>query len=191
MSGWMNKKMILLICRDFPPYGGSAGTTRRMESMFSFLQENGFHVHVLASRGYQNSNKKEHAGAFYINDFIHKRIGRAKHGFDNKKNRFVAKVLRAFFKNMLGELLVPDYSVLMCYRYFRLAKKLINEEKIEVIVTSGPVHSIHLVGLLLKRLCKGKLFWIVDYRDSWNCSFLFRKKILFQILSRLASKEGF
>jgi hypothetical protein len=176
MSCCVHRKTVLILCRDFPPYGGSAGATRRAESMFSFLQEKGFFVRVLASRGYPGAKKKEAAGVFYANDFFHKRIGKVKHGFAEKKHGRILKVLRSFFKNMLGEWMIPDFAVSMCWRYFICANKLIKKGKIGVIVTSGPVHSIHIVGLLLKRFHGGRIFWIVDYRDSWNCSYLFRKK---------------
>jgi hypothetical protein len=156
----------MILCRDFPPYGDSAGATRRAESMFSFLQENGFLVRALASRGFRDAKKKEVEGVFYVNDFFHKRIGKVKRGLAEKKRGRVLKVLRSFFKNILGELLIPDFAAPMCCRYFVCASKLIKKEKIRTIVTSGPVHSIHIVGLILKRFHGGGIFWIVDYRDS-------------------------
>lgn len=175
-SCWVSKKKVLIICRDFPPYGDSAGATRRVESMFMFLLECGFVVRALASRGYRDVQKKEYANASYVDDFFQKRIGKAKHGFHRRKGRRIAKILRAFFKTIVGEFLVPDYGILMCRRYYRSAKKLLNSEKTDAIVTSGPVHSTHIVGLLLKRFYKGNIFWIADYRDSWNGSYLFRKR---------------
>src|SRR5690606_32411933 len=37
---------------------------------------------------------------------------------------------------------------------------------IETIITTGPPHSMHLIGLKLKRRFPG-LQWIVDFRDPW------------------------
>jgi len=40
------------------------------------------------------------------------------------------------------------------------------ENKIEKIITTGPPHSMHLIGLGLKK--KMKLTWIADFRDPWT-----------------------
>jgi hypothetical protein len=144
--------------------------------MFSFLKEKGLRVKVIASRGNPIFLDRENREVSYVNDFIHKGIGKAKSRIDDGHAGCLPRFLRTFFKNVLGELMVPDFGILMCRRYFNAAKKLMNGEKAGILVTSGPVHSVHLVGLLLKRLYGNRFFWIVDYRDSWNCSFLFRKK---------------
>ena len=48
---------------------------------------------------------------------------------------------------------------------------------IETIVTTGPPHSIHLIGLELKR--KLNINWISDFRDPWvNLNYLNRFHLL-------------
>ena len=46
------------------------------------------------------------------------------------------------------------------------AEEILRVEKIDAIITTGPPHSTHLVGLDLKR--KYGLKWIADFRDPWT-----------------------
>jgi glycosyltransferase involved in cell wall biosynthesis len=43
----------------------------------------------------------------------------------------------------------------------------IARNKIEKIITTGPPHSIHLIGLRLKKM-NPSLKWIADFRDPWS-----------------------
>ncbi len=45
------------------------------------------------------------------------------------------------------------------------AVRLIKNKKIDWIVTSGPPQSVHLIGLLVKRITNVR--WVVDLRDPW------------------------
>jgi glycosyltransferase involved in cell wall biosynthesis len=45
-------------------------------------------------------------------------------------------------------------------------KKYIEENQIDTIVTSGPPHSLHLIGLQLKKELNVK--WFADFRDPWT-----------------------
>ena len=49
------------------------------------------------------------------------------------------------------------------------AKSIIQEKRVDAIVTTGPPHSAHLIGLDLKRQLN--LPWIVDMRDPWTTVF--------------------
>ncbi len=48
----------------------------------------------------------------------------------------------------------------------KAASQLIEEEKIDIIVSTGPPHSTHLVAERLQR--KYSLPWICDFRDPWT-----------------------
>lgn len=49
---------------------------------------------------------------------------------------------------------------------YRAASRLVKNERFDAILTSGPPHSTHLVGLLLKR--RFKIPWVADLRDPWS-----------------------
>jgi len=65
-----------------------------------------------------------------------------------------------------GNLFIPDarkYWVKFSVTYL---KKYIQENNIDTIVTSGPPHSLHLIGLKLKEELGVK--WFADFRDPWT-----------------------
>lgn len=45
-------------------------------------------------------------------------------------------------------------------------KEVIKHEGIEVIITTGPPHSLHLIGMQLKK--ELNIEWIADFRDPWT-----------------------
>lgn len=49
---------------------------------------------------------------------------------------------------------------------FEEAKKLIEQENIDTVITTGPPQSTHLIGLKLKK--KLKIKWVADFRDPWT-----------------------
>jgi len=71
-----------------------------------------------------------------------------------------------FFKYLRTFLDLPDHEV--GWLPFALYKgwQIIRKEKIEVIFSTSPPHSIHLIGYLLKYLTKKP--WVIDFRDPWT-----------------------
>lgn len=67
---------------------------------------------------------------------------------------------------LLADVVVPDaYLVSWVLRAVPVARRLIDECEIDCLVTSGPPHSAHLLGLLLGRR---RPAWIADFRDGWR-----------------------
>ncbi|PWA05838.1 glycosyl transferase family 1 [Flavobacterium psychrotolerans] len=65
-----------------------------------------------------------------------------------------------------GNLFIPDARVLWVNPSVKYLEKYIKDNNIETIITTGPPHSLHLIGLKLKR--KLDLHWIADFRDPWT-----------------------
>lgn len=65
-----------------------------------------------------------------------------------------------------GNMLVPDPRVFWVKSATIKAIELIKEEGIETIITTGPPHSIHLIGRKVKRATGIK--WLADFRDPWS-----------------------
>lgn len=51
-------------------------------------------------------------------------------------------------------------------------KKYLKEHPVDVIVTTGPPHSMHLIGLKLSRATG--VPWVADFRDPWTKMFYFK-----------------
>ena len=66
-----------------------------------------------------------------------------------------------------GNMFIPDPKVYWIKPSVKVLLKKIQEEGIEHIVTTGPPHSMHLIGLGLKEVIPN-LKWIADFRDPWS-----------------------
>ena len=65
-----------------------------------------------------------------------------------------------------GNVFVPDPRVGWVRPSVRFLKKYLKEHPVDAIVTTGPPHSMHLIGLRLSRATG--LPWISDFRDPWT-----------------------
>ena len=65
-----------------------------------------------------------------------------------------------------GNLFIPDARKYWVNPSVVYLKKYIKENKIDTIITSGPPHSLHLIGLKLKQ--ESNVKWIADFRDPWT-----------------------
>jgi hypothetical protein len=65
-----------------------------------------------------------------------------------------------------GNLFIPDARVFWVKPSVKYLKKYIQENAIDTIITSGPPHSLHLIGLQLKKDLK--VNWLADFRDPWT-----------------------
>ncbi|WP_166926019.1 glycosyltransferase family 4 protein [Flavobacterium poyangense] len=79
-----------------------------------------------------------------------------------KKQTFLDKL----FLWVRGNLFIPDARVLWVKPSVSYLEKYIKENNIDTIVTSGPPHSLHLIGLELKEKLNVK--WFADFRDPWT-----------------------
>ncbi|KAA2224172.1 glycosyltransferase family 4 protein [Chryseobacterium sediminis] len=66
-----------------------------------------------------------------------------------------------------GNFFIPDARVFWVKPSITFLEKYLKENKIDTIVTSGPPHSLHLIGLGLKNKMPD-LKWIADFRDPWT-----------------------
>ncbi len=71
-----------------------------------------------------------------------------------------------------GNLFVPDPRILWVRPSVKYLKKYLKEHPVDVVVTSGPPQSMHLIGLGLKKALGIK--WIVDFRDPWTEMFYYK-----------------
>jgi len=79
-----------------------------------------------------------------------------------KKQTFIEKILLW----LRGNLFIPDARVLWVKPSVKYLEKYLQENNIDTIITTGPPHSMHLIGLKLK--AKLNINWIADFRDPWT-----------------------
>jgi glycosyltransferase involved in cell wall biosynthesis len=81
---------------------------------------------------------------------------------NQKKQTFLDKTLLW----IRGNLFIPDARVFWVRPSVSYLEKYIADNNIDTIITSGPPHSLHLIGLELKQ--KMDITWFADFRDPWT-----------------------
>ncbi|MDI9311758.1 MAG: glycosyltransferase family 4 protein [Limnohabitans sp.] len=81
---------------------------------------------------------------------------------NQKKQSFVQKIMLW----VRGNLFIPDARVFWVKPSVKFLSEYIQQNNIETIITTGPPHSLHLIGLALKNKLNVK--WIADFRDPWT-----------------------
>jgi glycosyltransferase involved in cell wall biosynthesis len=66
-----------------------------------------------------------------------------------------------------GNLFIPDPRVFWVRPSVRFLHDFLIDNKIRTIITTGPPHSMHLIGYQLKKK-NPALKWIADFRDPWS-----------------------
>lgn len=65
-----------------------------------------------------------------------------------------------------GNIFIPDPRVTWVRPSVKKIVRLIDKEHFDAIVTTGPPHSVHLIGKLVK--AKTGILWLADFRDPWS-----------------------
>ncbi len=83
-------------------------------------------------------------------------------GFLNPNPTLFGKILQYIRANFF----IPDARKFWVKPSTSYLKKYLKTNKIDVVITTGPPHSVHLIGLNLKKELNIK--WIADFRDPWT-----------------------
>lgn len=172
-------KKILIITYYWPPSGG-AGVQRWLK-FSKFLPEFGYEPIILTvDERVASYAQLDHSLLAEINPGmavhrtetfepynLYRKLSNKKEipygGFSNQKK---ITLFEKFSRFIRGNLFVPDPRKGWNKYAYKKAAELIRKEQIEVVVTSGPPHSTHLIGKKLKRNFGIK--WIADFRDPWT-----------------------
>ena len=84
--------------------------------------------------------------------------------FDVGKNQSWKSKLSIWVR---GNFFIPDARVFWVKPSVEYLKKYLNENHFDAFVTTGPPHSMHLIGLGLKKEFPN-LKWLADFRDPWT-----------------------
>ena len=95
-------------------------------------------------------------------------------------------VLEKILLGIRGNFFIPDARKYWVRPSVKFLYDVIEKEGIETIITTGPPHSVHLIGHHLKEYKKVK--WIADFRDPWT-SIGYHKKLKLTVLAKNRHKE--
>ena len=85
---------------------------------------------------------------------------------------FISENKKSSWKDKLsieirGNFLIPDPRRFWIKPSVRFLTKYLKENPVDAVITTGPPHSMHLIGLGLKKNLP-KLPWVADFRDPWT-----------------------
>lgn len=107
----------------------------------------------------------------WARSFLKKDVKRISSGIISEQK---PSLLENFLIWIRGNFFIPDARVLWVRPSVAYLKKVLRAEDIDTVITTGPPHSLHLIGLRLKKDCG--IRWIADFRDPWT-SIGYHKKL--------------
>ncbi len=176
-----HRKKVLIITYYFPPSGG-AGVQRTLKFV-KYLRESGWEPVVLTVRdadypAYDASLFSEvpEGVKVYRSRIIEPyRLYRKFTGRKANESTDVAtltlgsegkrKITERISEWIRSVFFIPDARVGWLNYAVRMGKEIIQNEKIDVLFSSAPPYTAHLIGLKLCR--ESQLPWVADFRDSW------------------------
>ncbi len=194
----MDNLNILIITYYWPPSGGSG--VQRWMFFAKYLKQLGHNPIVLTvDPKYASYNLKDNSLINQVKDIqthrtysleILKLYSLFKSGNRNKSIPQSYIPDQSFFDKVSSfirlNFFIPDSRIGWNYFAFKKAKKLIEKNNIQCVITTGPPHSTHLIGKKITE--KFKLKWIVDLRDPWAEIFYLKDKFRFKYAKKLNLK---
>ncbi len=95
--------------------------------------------------------------------------------FSKKKTKTISKgiisskwqsPIEKFMLWVRGNFFIPDARKFWIKPSVKYLQEYLQQENIDTIITTGPPHSLHLIGLQLKKILS--IQWIADFRDPWT-----------------------
>lgn len=173
-------KRVLIITYYWPPSAGSG--VQRWLKMSKYLPNFGWQPVIYTPENPDFNLKddsllsdiSEHAEIVKTKIWepyrIHRFITGAKPGDSNfgmtkeGENKSLMKRISFWFR---GNVFVPDPRITWRNSSISFLKKYIKEHPVDAIITTGPPHSMHLIGLGVKKHFPN-LKWVADFRDPWS-----------------------
>lgn len=194
----MTANKIIIATYGFPPYLKSLGGSIRILKLAEYLMDQGHDVTVVCA-------KTPHTDTFGYDALLSRirtiacddpvaslasRVAEPNTGIAPEGRARLKHRVRQWSKAFILDAMVPDTGVLVARQMLAAIRSEISAATAPVtLITSGPPHSMHLIGQRLVRQHSG-LRWIMDYRDSWNGTSLFRKRNrLFQRLNQAMERR--
>ena len=115
--------------------------------------------------------------------FFRKKTQRISAGIIRSKNQSLVEKCMLWIR---GNFFIPDARKNWVAPSVKFLEGVIEKEGLETIITTGPPHSLHLIGLQLKK--NKSLKWITDFRDPWT-SIGYHKKLRLTARSKRKHKQ--
>lgn len=177
----MANKKVLIVTYYWPPSGGSG--VQRWLKFVKYLHRQGWEPYVCTPDNpsftiKDSSLEKDIPDAvevfklpiwepYQLFFWLQRLVGNK----NIQQTDFVSTGKRSLFQRISswirGNLFVPDARIFWVKPTVRFLTDIIQANDIHRVITTGPPHSIHLIGLRLKKKFQN-INWIADFRDPWS-----------------------
>ena len=180
-------KRVLIISYYWPPTGGSG--VQRWVKFAKYLPSEGWQPVIYTPENPEQLAVDESLAAevpeaaevvktriiepYELYKKLLRRSGHSKEAVEvNPVNAQNKSLLQKAAMWVRGNLFRPDPRCLWIGPSVRFLKKYLAEHPVDLIVSTGPPQSMHMIGLRLSR--ETGLPWIADFRDPWTKIFYFK-----------------
>lgn len=169
-------KKVLIITYYWPPSGGSG--VQRWLKHTKYLPEFGWQPYVFTPENPSFEVKDEsliddvspEVEVIKLPIWEPYRLFEKVKGKGNQQTDLVKRNKKTFINKLMlwlrGNLFIPDPRIFWVKPAVKVLEDLLVSNDINTIITTGPPHSMHLIGLKLKK--KLGVNWIADFRDPWS-----------------------
>ena len=175
------KKRVLIITYYWPPSGGSG--VQRWLKFVKYLVRAGWEPYVFTPEN-PSYTIQDHSLLRDIPDSVEVvkfpiwepyqlffKIASVLGSKNLQQTDFVSTDKKSFIKRVSGwirgNFFIPDARVCWIKPSANYLHDFVIRNQIDKIITTGPPHSVHLIGLRLKKR-NPDLRWIADFRDPWS-----------------------
>ena len=95
--------------------------------------------------------------------FSKKKTNQVSSGIITNKNQSVLEKLLLWIR---GNFFIPDARIGWVKPAVGFLKEYLAKNDMDIVISSGPPHSLHLIGMALKE--KLGIKWVADFRDPWT-----------------------
>lgn len=191
-------RKVLIVCYYWPPAGGPG--VQRWLKFVKYLPEFGIEpiVFVPENPNYPITDTSLITeipdGITVIKHPIFEPYGLASLFSKKKTKRISSGIIQKHKKQSLlerlflwirGNFFIPDARKYWVNPSVKAISKIIAQKNIQTVITTGPPHSVHLIGLRLKS--KFNVKWVADFRDPWT-SIGYHKKLKLTKVSKRKHK---
>ncbi|MDQ2984957.1 MAG: glycosyltransferase [Actinomycetota bacterium] len=154
-------RRVLLVAQLAPP--SPLVAARRVAGLAKYVSRLGFEITVLTSRISGEGEIEGAAGVVRTPDLMSSRLNWRRGHFRALSGSSAATYAKP---SRLQSVLVPDVAAATWVPFaVPRALALARRDRVDCVLTTGPAHSAHLVGLALRR--RG-VPWIAELRDGWT-----------------------
>jgi hypothetical protein len=153
-------KKVLIITYHFPPEGGPS--VQRISKFVKYMPQFGYIPIVLTT--HPNSKIADFS---LVHDLPEK--------ININRTADFGRYIPGDIKNkILSKYFIPDKFKLWHLTAIKTGIELIKQNKIDLIFSTSPPHSVHLIAEKIAQLTN--VSWVADFRDEWTAHPLFHKQ---------------